>query len=588
MRLKKASIALLAAAALTLSACTSSDDGEETNGGTDGGTSTDGGGEGGDGEGSSTELPGSDYNKVDPAELQDGGEFSLAISSYPEQWNAFHVDGNTVDLSSTIYSYIAPVNWIFTENGEFDVNPNYVESYDMNVEGEGDYAMVLTMNLNPEAKWNDGTPITVADYEATWKACSLQVEGVACASSDGWTQIESIEQGADEFEVVVNYSTEYPDWSANMSSVGPAAGLSDADTFNEGWKDPVEANKYMAGPFIIANSNDAQGVLTLERNPDWWGSTAKLDTVTFSALSQEASAAAFANGEIDALDFIVDAASYETANGRPDAAIKMSTSVQWRHFTFNSRAGVLQDKLVRQGIQLGIDTEDIAASDLAGLPSQNMDLNLGNHFFMPNQPGYQDNSVGYDPDAAMAKFEEAGYTMNDSTGFYEKDGQELAFRYLRIPGNAANENEGAMLVEQMAEIGVNVTYTDVESADFFPHVIGGEYDVTSFAWNGTPYPMANVGQIYGAPFDGEGNLINSNFTGLEVAEIDELIPQIAAETDVEARQALTNEVDQIIWDEVMVLPLYYRANITAVPSNLANYGSVVFETLLAENIGYTN
>ena len=584
MRLKKASIALLAATALTLSACSSADEGDNGTTTDDGTTSTDGD----TGDDSTPDLPGSDYNAVDPADLQDGGEFSLAISSYPEQWNAFHVDGNTVDLKSTIYSYIAPVNWIFSENGEFDVNPNYVESYDMNTEGEGDYAMVLTLNLNPEAKWNDGTPITVADYEATWKACSLQVEGVACESSDGWTQIESIEQGADEFEVVVNYSTEYPDWSDNMSSVGPAAGLSDADTFNEGWKDPVEANKYMAGPFIIANSNDAQGVLTLERNPDWWGSTAKLDTVTFSALSQEASAAAFANGEIDALDFIVDAASYETANGRPDAAIKMSTSVQWRHFTFNSRAGVLQDKLVRQGIQLGIDTADIAASDLAGLPSQNMDLNLGNHFFMPNQPGYQDNSVGYDPDAAMAKFEEAGYTMNEDSGFYEKDGQELAFRYLRIPGNAANENEGAMLVEQMAEIGVNVTYTDVESADFFPHVIGGEYDVTSFAWNGTPYPMANVGQIYGAPFDEEGNLINSNFTGLEVPEVDALIPEIAAETDVEARQALTNEVDQIIWDEVMVLPLYYRANITAIPDNLANYGSTVFETLLAENIGYTN
>lgn len=361
MRLKKASIALLAATALTLSACSSADEGDNGTTTDDGTTSTDGD----TGDDSTPDLPGSDYNAVDPADLQDGGEFSLQISSYPEQWNSWHVDGNTVDLSSTIYSYIAPVNWIFSENGEFDVNPNYFESYDMNTEGEGDYAMVLTLNLNPDAAWNDGTPITVADYEATWKACSLQVEGVACASSDGWTQIESIEQGADEFEVVLNYSTEYPDWSANVSTVGPAAGLSDAETFNEGWKDPIEANQYMAGPFIIANSNDAQGVLTLERNPDWWGSTAKLDTVTFSALQQEAAAAAFANGEIDALDFIVDAASYETANGRPDAEIKMSTSVQWRHFTFNSRAGVLQDKLVRQGVQLGIDTADIAASDLA-------------------------------------------------------------------------------------------------------------------------------------------------------------------------------------------------------------------------------
>ena len=81
--------------------------------------------------------------------------------------------------------------------------------------------------------------------------------------------------------------------------------------------------------------------------------------------------------------------------------------------------------------------------------------------------------------------------------------------------------------------------------------------------------------------------MNSNFAGLKVDKVDELIPQIAAETDVDKRRELTNEADKVIWDEVMVLPLYYRANITAIPSNLANYGSTTFETLLTENIGYT-
>lgn len=575
MRMKKAGIALVAAGALTLSACSF--------GGSNGGS-------GGDpGKGSDEKvLPASDYNKVDPAELADGGTLRLAISdAYPEQFNPSHVDGNTVDVSSTISSFIAPVNWIFDENGGFDVNPAYLESYDANLKGDGENAMVITLNLNPDSKWNDGTPITAADYEALWKACSGQVEGISCPSSDGWTQIKSIEAGDSPQQVIAKYSEEYPDWSANFSTVQPAAGISDPETFNTGWVDPVEANKFFAGPFRVANSNAAQKVLTLERNPEWWGSTPKLETVTFSSLNQQATASGFANGEIDAINFIVDAASYETAQNRPDAQITMSSSVQWRHFTFNSRAGALQDKAVRQAIQLGIDTKDIAASDLSGLPSQDYDLNLGNHFFMPNQAGYQDNSVGFDPEAATALLEDAGYTMNETSGYYEKDGQELGFRYLRIPGNAANENEGAMLMEMMKDIGIKVTYQDVEGQNFFKHVIGGEYDATSFAWNGTPYPMANVGQIYGNPFDDEGNLVNSNFAGLKVDKVDELIPQIAAETDVDKRRELTNEADKVIWDEVMVLPLYYRANITAIPSNLANYGSTTFETLLTENIGYT-
>ncbi|QOR47280.1 ABC transporter family substrate-binding protein [Trueperella pecoris] len=573
MRFMKASVALAAAAALTLSACSGS--------GAKGGDAT-------SKTGSATSLPASDYNKVDPAELADGGTLRLAISSYPEQWNATHVDGNTVDLSTKIYGFLAPINWVFDEKGNFDVNKNYVESFEANTDGDGTNAMVITLNLNPKSHWNDGTPITAADYQATWKACSGQVGGISCPSTDGWTQISAIEEGTSPQQVVVKYSEKYPDWSANLSRVYPAAGVSDAEAFNKGWLDPVEANKFFAGPFKVAGSNVAQGVLTLERNPEWWGTPAKLDTVTFSALDQKATAAGYANGEIDAIDFIVDAATYETAKGRPDGKITMSDSVQWRHFTFNARAGALQDKLVRQAIQLGIDTKDIAASDLSGLPSQDFDLNLGNHFFMPNQKGYKDNSTkwAYDPEAAKAKLEEAGYKMNETTKFYEKDGQELSFRYLRIPGNAANENEGAMLMEMMAEIGVKVTYQDVESKDFFNNVIGGEYDVTSFAWNGTPYPMANVGQIYGNPFDAEGQLANSNFTGMKVDKVDELIPAIAKETDDTKRRELTNQVDEVIWEEVMTLPLYYRANITAIPAKLANYGSTVFETLLPENIGY--
>ncbi|WP_341827264.1 ABC transporter family substrate-binding protein [Trueperella pyogenes] len=573
MRFKKASVALLAAAALTLTACSGSGaKGNQTSSTTRAANS----------------LPASDYNKVDPSELADGGKLRLAIQDYPEQWNGDHKDGGTVDLNTKIYGFIAPINWIYDEKGNFEVNPDYVESYDANLEGDGTSAMVITLNLNPKAHWNDGTPITAADYQAKWKACSGQIDGINCRSTDGWTQISSIEAGSSPTQVVIKYTEKYPDWSANFSSITSAAGSLDPTAFNEGWRDPLAASKFLAGPFRVSASNPAQKVLTLERNPDWWGKTPKLETVTFSALDQKATAAGYANGEIDAIDFIVDAASYETAKGRPDGKIVMSDSVQWRHFTFNSRAGALQDKLVRQAIQLGIDTKDIASSDLSGLPSQGLDLNLGNHFFMPPQKGYKDNSTkwAFDPEAAKAKLEEAGYKMNNSTKFFEKDGKELAIRYMRIPGNAANENEGAMFMEMMAEIGIKVTYQDVQSKDFFDKVIGGEYDVTSFAWSGTPYPMANVGQVYGNPFDAKGNLQNSNFTGLKVDKVDELIAKIAKETDDTKRRELTNQVDEVIWEEVMTLPLYYRANITAIPAKLANYGSTVFETLLPENVGY--
>ncbi|MFP7695729.1 ABC transporter family substrate-binding protein [Trueperella sp. LYQ143] len=573
MRKMKAGFALLAVGALALSGCSGSKGGSE-------------GGKGGSSE-SSKELPVSDYNKVDPAELQDGGTLKLAFDAYPEQFNPFHVDGNTVDIASTLAAFVSPMNWLYSKDGgSFEPNKNYVESYEFNDKGEGDAAMVVKLKLNPSAKWNSGTPITVNDYIATWKACSHQVEGVTCASDDGWKQISSIEPGANEFEVVAKYSEKYPDWSANFSTVGPAAGLSDQATFDTGWLDAVASEKFGTGPFHITKGDPATNVITLERNPNWWGPKAKLDTVTISILKPEAKAQAYANKELDVLDMIVDSSTYATAKGRDDGAIKMSTSVQWRHLTFNSRAEALKDKKVRQAILKGIDTKDITASDLAGLPSAEMNMHLGNHFFMPDQPGYEDNSVKYDPEGAKKDLEALGYKLN-AAGYYEKDGKTLGFKFLRIPDVPTSANEGAMLTDMMKEIGVKVEYTDIESKKFFSKVIGGEYEVTAFAWNGTPYPMANIGQIYGNPFDEKGELVNSNFTGLDVPEIDKLVGEVAKETDVEKRRALTNEADKLVWENVMNVPLYYRANITAIPANLANYGSTAFESLPVENIGYT-
>ncbi len=209
-----------------------------------------------------------------------------------------------------------------------------------------------------------------------------------------------------------------------------------------------------------------------------------------------------------------------------------------------------------------------------------MDMGLGNHFFMPNQEGYEDNSVAFDPEGAKKDIEGLGYTLNEKSGYYEKDGKELSFKYLRMPEVPTSNNEGLMLQAQMKDIGIKVDFDDIPSKDLFDRITPGEFEVTTFTWVGTPYPMANVGQIYGTDS-------GSNFSGVSDPKIDEYVKKIAEETDHEARIKLTNEVDKVIWDNVMTVPIYYRASIAAVPANLANYGATAFQTWKAEDIGYT-
>lgn len=556
-RIGKAGLTLLAVAALALGGCSSSDNG--------------GGGDKIDGE-----LPASDLNIVARDKVADGGTLRMAIQAMPTAYNSLSSDGGTVDMATTISNFISPMNWIYDEKGNFVPNPAWVEDYKMSDDG-----LNLTVNLNPKAVWNDGSPITFADYQATWLACNGTNTEFDCGATDGFTQISDISQGESEFQVVATFSSAYPDWSANFSTVYPAEGVKDPATFNEGWTDLMAVSDWFSGPYVPEKVDASANLITLKANPNWWGEKPKLDKVTFKALESAATAQAFANNELDVVTSIVDADTYQLVQKRSDAKVRMSKSVQWRHVTFNSQAPALQDKTMRQAIAKAINMADITASDMAGLPMAKSDMHLGSHFFMPGQKGYEDNSTAFDAKGAKADIESLGYKMNDSSGYFEKDGKILEIKYLRLPDTPTSANEGAMMQAQLKDVGVKLTFDDTTSADFFTRIMSGEYEMVTFAWQGTPYPMANVGQIYGKP-DGT----NSNFTGLEVPEIDEYVAKIATETDPAERIKLANEVDKVIWDNVMTVPIYYRANITAVPANLANYGSSMLQTLPAENIGY--
>lgn len=585
-RTSSALIATAAVAALALAGCSS--------GGDSGNGKDQSGAESG---GASTELAAADINMQPRESLEAGGSLRFSISSLPATYNVMNVNGNEVNLATTIGRFVLPSNWLYNEDGSFEVNPTYVEKYEVQ-DGDGaDQPQVVTLNLNKDAVWGDGTPITWKDYEALWKACNGEnvateeaeegetTDQFLCATTDGFDHIANVEAGADDFEVVITYTDIFPDWSASISSVSPAAGVSDAATFNEGWDTPN--NDWFAGPYQFASIDDAQQVITLEKNPMWWGEEGLLDSLTFRVMDPAAEGTGFANSEIDVLTGIIDAQQYLQAQTRANAEIRRAGGLQWRHFTFNGESGVLQDKDLRASLVRGIDRVSITESDLSGIPDLvPSELVLGNHFFMPGQEGYQDNGTdySYDPERAAKELDEQGWVLEDGAEYRTKDGKTLEFEYAMMPDISTSKNEGELLQSQLKQIGVKVNIKNVDAATFFEEVVlAGNFGVTAFAWQGTPYPMANINQIYSCDqFAPEGQ----NYARVCDERIDELSAKIAVEPNHEERLKMTNEVDQIIWENTMVLPIYRRMEMTAVPSNLANFGAFGMSSTPAENIGF--
>lgn len=535
---------------------------------------------------SSANLKLSDMNPQSRDKVKDGGSLRYSISLLPPNWNPLTVDGNGVD-NSTIAHFTLPNNFDFDENAKPTVNKDYMESYDVKEAADNGGKLQVTLHLNPDAKWNSGRTIDYTDYVATWKANNGTNPTFKPATTDGFNQIEKIEKGAKATDVVVTFKSSYPDWTNVLGaspSVLPKEAVTDPKVYNEGMGSANFHPEWHTGPFTLDKIDQAQKTITLKRNEKWWGDKAKLDTVSFRELDESAQTKAFANKEIDVVDTIITKDGYSTAKQRSDAALREAGHLQWRHFTFNSKAGVLADKKVRQAVVKGINREAIARSDLAGLPVNPKDVMLGNHFFMPGQPGYKDNSTKYDPAAAKKELDAAGWKM--SGDYRVKDGKQLAFNYSMLTGVPTSENEGALLQQNMKAIGVKVNLVNTASDTYQKVLQNHSFDTISFTWQGTDWPMNNVRQIYGAASEGSKQPSESNYAQIVDPKLEQLIPKIDTEEDQTKRQDLTNQADKIIWDNVHTLPLYRRVMFTAVPKNLANYGAATFQSYRPEDIGF--
>ncbi|WP_298942000.1 ABC transporter family substrate-binding protein [uncultured Microbacterium sp.] len=515
------------------------------------------------------ELPATAWVRADAAEVQDGGTLTLAVGSLPVQFNTNEVDGNeadTVDISE------ATIGGPF-KIGE-DGTPVLDENYATSAEITGDDPQVVEIKLNPEAVWEDGTPITVADYQAFWAAQNGTNEAYTPASTAGYEDITSVEQGADEFDVVITFSQVYADWQSLFGTVLPAAISSDPEAYNNGYRTQAVPS---SGPFRISNIDATGQVVTLERNPAWWGETPKLETVLYKAVSQDQQGSSFANSEIDALYISANADLYATAQTRSDAEVQTSGGLTWTHVTMNAKEGPLADVNVRKAVASIVNREGIAAS--ANTPVGAPPVTQGDYIFMPGQNGYEDKALPYDPEAGASFLEEAGYTKDGES--WTKDGEALELSITVPADTATNIQRSEQVQADLGEFGIPVELETVPAQQYFSdYVIPGNFEMVSFSWVGTPFPISSSEALY-YPLDSE-----SNFTGTTDDRLGDLYDQVNAELDPDARVEIAKEINDVIWEYVPMFPLAPLPNVYAVKDGLVNWGATQFETIDWTTVGW--
>ena len=516
--------------------------------------------------------PTGDYNPLERDQIKDGGELTLPILEVPEQSNSLH--GNAIVDGTTLWRWYNPQMTLADGDGTWHPNPAYLTN--VNAE-EVDGKTVVTYDINPDAVFNDDTPIDWRAFETTWKVSSGENKDFSVSSTDGYELIESVTAGESDKQAVVTFKQPFAWWQALFDRVLHPA-VSDPQTFNEGYlKNPHP--EWGAGPYKVDQFDYNSGIVTFVPNEKWWGEKPKLDKVTYRQMESQAIINAFQAGEIDAASV---AAKDNLAVAKQMKDINILGALQPSNFllTLNSKTPVLEDIKVRQALITGVDRETLAQIRFNGLDYKE-DL-PGSIFLFQNQEGYQDNFssvVQYDQDKAKQLLDEAGWAEGGD-GIREKDGEKLKLRYVTFGDDQMTKSSVAGLQKMMKDIGVDMQVSERPTSDFSRVMAEKDFDLIMSGFGSTdPFGVLYFKQDYAS--DSE---LNKSGTG--TPEFDEKINELYQISDQTEQIAKANDLEKEAFAQYGIMPYANGPQLTGVKKGLANFGAYAFAVVPKENIGW--
>ncbi|ADH65983.1 MULTISPECIES: ABC transporter family substrate-binding protein [Nocardiopsis] len=525
-------------------------------------------------------LAAEDLNPAPREELREGGSFVWAISAYDQQHNMWHTQGNMANVRR-VAAAVLPNPTRYDVEGLPSPNEDFVLDF-----GVSDDGIEVFYELNPDAVWSDGKPITSEDYEAQVETVSGSREGDwELGGTDGYDQIAEFVPGDDEYSFTLRFDAPFAEWPSLFSPLYPKEYMEDEELFKEGY---VKDYPVTAGPFGNVEFDDVTERITITRNEDWWGTEPLLDEIVFDAMGTDAMAGAFNNGEIDGFYLGYDAAGYELLRDREGAYFTRAVNHAYRFASLNGASPNLEDVRVRHAISLGLDTDALAEIALGAVDWPI--TGETNRLLRSSQNGYQDNSEGYgeyDPERAGELLDEAGWILEEGAEFRTNaEGETLSLDWVASDDMAIAQDEAEIGRDMLAEIGVEVKVQQVpNNALFSEYVIPGNYEVATYVLAGSHPYAGDAQENYGMP-DQDGEWGN-NLTRISTEEIDRKFGEMRSETDPDRYAELANEIDRLLWEEVATIPFFERPGLYVMNEDLHNWGEFgLASEYVYEDIGW--
>ena len=458
----------------------------------------------------------------------------------------------------------APGAWVFgnviepliTLNADMEIEPRLAERWEFVDDTR------LRFYLREGVEFHDGTPFNADAVKFTWDRALFSDPPGRWASLAG--PIAAVEV-VDEY--TVDIVAERPYGPLLLTSTMVYTGVVSPAAV-ERLGDDYARNPVGTGPFEFVEWRTNESI-TLEANDDYWRGRPDLDRVVFRTVPEAgARTLALQSGEADMLlkPNPADLASFESSD---EFDVLAATGLRVFYLGFNLKRSPLDEPLVRQAIAHAIDVPGIVENlleDAATVPTS---------VISPGVLGYADMNLDerypYDPDAAIALLEEAGFTQNDD-GIMERDGEALTLQMLPAAGRYLQDQEVAEVIQEfLRQVGIQVELNVFEWATTFTQLREDplQYDMFSFGWLTTTadadYTMYSNFRSDQFPPDSWNSWRYAN------DEVDALLTQAREETDVATREDLYAEVQAILAEDLPAVPIYNTIEVTVVGSDVEGF-----------------
>ena len=450
--------------------------------------------------------------------------------------------------------------------------PTYGAAENMEVSEDG---LVYTFKLRQDGKWSDGEPVTANDFKYSWMRAldkataaeySYQLYYIKNAEKFYNGEVSADEVGikvVDDYtlEVTLESPTLYFPQLLAFPTYAPLR--EDIVSANpEGWATSPET--YICnGPFKLVKW-DMKDQLVFERNENYWdASNVKLDSLTFKLVTDETTA--YSELKAGNFDMVNSVPTNEIQPGKEEGLVKISPYLGTYFFAINvGKQDTLNDdvkkalsnKLVRQALNLVVDRQEIIdnVAKAEQVPAYSF---VPKGIFNEDGSEFADKEY-YDPTAmdeniAKAKelLKEAGY----------ENGEGLPTFELMYNSEGAHKDICQIIQQNWAEIGVNVELTNQEWAVFLNTRQQGDYQISRHGWIGDYVDPMTFLDMW---VTGGGN----NDCGFSNAEYDKLISDAKVETDAAKRTEMLRKAEDILMDEMPIIPIYYYTNVRAWNDNV--------------------